>query len=322
MVLAGRRGRREPGLEVELQALAEVVIRPQDVLRARGRSGAGRLRELRGFGEQARGVGQRGAQDERRDERGVALRPVRQQRGALQRTGQREHRAEGVSRLQRIRALRAARREAVRPGRRGEEHLSAVAELGRIAEDVLEAGPDVGRAAGEGTAAARARRARRRQIELERRHRRPDADERLRVGDAVAAAVGGRVLVPGFDQHVVRANDTDRVRHRWPGDDRRERRARVAGAQRRADRARRRGAGRGGGLGEGRGGGEHDGERGGQGTDHFAGTPCASSARLSSRTLTRGSPRMPNWRGVTCAAICARTASSARPRTLATRAAW
>src|SRR5205814_9845408 len=46
---------------------------------------------------------------------------------------------------------------------------------------------------------------------------------------------------------------------------------------------------------------------------------AASSARLSSRTLTRGSPRMPRERPSVCAFTSARTLSGSRPRALATR---
>lgn len=43
-----------------------------------------------------------------------------------------------------------------------------------------------------------------------------------------------------------------------------------------------------------------------------------SSARLSSSTLTRGSPSTPNWRPVVCSAISFLTISSPSPRALAT----
>jgi hypothetical protein len=50
--------------------------------------------------------------------------------------------------------------------------------------------------------------------------------------------------------------------------------------------------------------------------------PSSSRARLSSRTLTRGSPRKPNWRSWVWPAIRARTSSTANPRRRATRPAW
>src|SRR4029077_17480679 len=48
----------------------------------------------------------------------------------------------------------------------------------------------------------------------------------------------------------------------------------------------------------------------------------ASSARFSSRTLTRGSPRTPANLPSVCSAINVRTRTRSRPRTRATRAAW
>src|SRR4051812_34339989 len=49
---------------------------------------------------------------------------------------------------------------------------------------------------------------------------------------------------------------------------------------------------------------------------------AASSARLSARTLTRGSPRRPIRRPSVCAPTSARTRSSAMARAFATRADW
>ena len=45
-----------------------------------------------------------------------------------------------------------------------------------------------------------------------------------------------------------------------------------------------------------------------------------SNARLSSSTLTPGSPRKPNWRPAVCSATSRRTSSTGRPRAFATRA--
>src|SRR6185312_11553732 len=49
---------------------------------------------------------------------------------------------------------------------------------------------------------------------------------------------------------------------------------------------------------------------------------AASSARLSSSTLTRGSPSTPNWRPSVCRATSACTCATSSLRALATRAAW
>ncbi len=51
------------------------------------------------------------------------------------------------------------------------------------------------------------------------------------------------------------------------------------------------------------------------------GAASASSARLSSSTLTRASPRKPHWRPSVCWAIKAATRGSGQPRARATRLA-
>jgi hypothetical protein len=47
-----------------------------------------------------------------------------------------------------------------------------------------------------------------------------------------------------------------------------------------------------------------------------------SSARFSSRTLTRGSPRKPSWRSCVCSVTSAFTRVSSSPRARATRFTW
>src|ERR1035438_10070339 len=57
--------------------------------------------------------------------------------------------------------------------------------------------------------------------------------------------------------------------------------------------------------------------RGHSGHTVYSASP--SRATFRSRTLTRGSPSIPNWRGVMCCAISLWTLSSLRLRALATR---
>src|ERR1035438_5938161 len=55
---------------------------------------------------------------------------------------------------------------------------------------------------------------------------------------------------------------------------------------------------------------------------HFLGGEAASRARFSFRTLTRGSPRTPNWRSSVLAATNWRRVSALMARAAATRGTW